>query len=119
MVLTQCEQVHRESEFFSGERIYVEPEALTGRIKLLSVERAQGNPEYRGKMEIARAEEGLVLVNEVLLEEYLYSVVPSEMPSSYPLEALKAQAVCARTYAYRHMQHSGIAGFGADRKSVV
>ena len=103
----------RESEFFSGERIYVEPEALTGRIKLLSVERAQGNPEYRGKMEIARAEEGLVLVNEVLLEEYLYSVVPSEMPSSYPLEALKAQAVCARTYAYRHMQHSGIAGFGA------
>lgn len=101
------------SEFFSGERIYIEPEALTGRIQLLSVERAQGNPEYRGKMEISRTEEGLVVVNELLLEEYLYSVVPSEMPSSYPLEALKAQAVCARTYAYRHMQHSGIAGFGA------
>lgn len=105
--------IDRESEFFSGERIYIEPEALTGRIKILSVERAQGNPEYRGKMEIARAEDGLVLVNELLLEEYLYSVVPSEMPSSYPLEALKAQAICARTYAYRHMQHSGIAGFGA------
>lgn len=102
-----------ESEFFSGERIYIEPTALTGRIKLLSVERAQGNPAYRGKIEIAKTEEGLVLVNEVLLEEYLYSVVPSEMPSSYPLEALKAQAVCARTYAYRHMMHSGIAGFGA------
>lgn len=102
-----------ESEFFSGERIYIEPEALTGRIRLLSVERAQGHPEYRGKMEIARTGEGLVLVNELLLEEYLYSVVPSEMPSSYPLEALKAQAICARTYAYRHMQHSGIAGFGA------
>lgn len=101
------------SEFFSGERIYIEPEALTGRIQLLSVERAQGNPEYRGKMEISRTAEGLVVVNELLLEEYLYSVVPSEMPSSYPLEALKAQAVCARTYAYRHMQHSGIAGFGA------
>ncbi len=52
-------------------------------------------------------------MNELLLEEYLYSVVPSEMPASYPLEALKAQAVCARTYAYRHMLHSGIAGFGA------
>lgn len=100
------------SEFFSGERIYIEPEALTGRIQLLSVERAQGNPEYRGKMEIAKTGDGLVVVNELLLEEYLYSVVPSEMPASYPLEALKAQAVCARTYAYRHMQHSGIAGFG-------
>lgn len=101
------------SEFFSGDRIYIEPAALTGRIKLLSVERAQGNPAYRGRMEIARTDQGLVIVNELLLEEYLYSVVPSEMPASYPLEALKAQAVCARTYAYRHMLHSGIAGFGA------
>ncbi len=102
-----------ESGFFTGGRIYIEPEALTGRIRLLSVERAQGNPEYRGKMEIAKTKDGLVIVNELLLEEYLYSVVPSEMPASYPLEALKAQAVCARTYAYRHMLHSGIAGFGA------
>lgn len=105
--------VDRDSEFFSGNRIYIEPAALTGRIKLFSVERSQGNPEYRGKLEITKTDEGLVLVNELLLEEYLYSVVPSEMPSSYPLEALKAQAVCARTYAYRHMMHSGIAGFGA------
>ena len=32
------------------------------------------------------------MINEVLLEEYLYSVVPSEMPCGYPAEALKAQA---------------------------
>lgn len=105
--------VDRESEYFIGDRIYIEPSALTGRIRLLSVERALGTPAYRGKMEIARTEEGLVIVNEVLLEEYLYSVVPSEMPASYPLEALKAQAICARTYAYRHMSHSGIARYGA------
>ncbi len=105
--------VGSDSELFSGDRIYIEPVALTGRIKLLSVERAQGNPAYRGTLEVARTGEGLVIVNELLLEEYLYSVVPSEMPASYPLEALKAQAVCARTYAYRHMLHSGIAGFGA------
>ncbi len=102
-----------ESEFFKGDRIYIEPAALTGRIRLLSVERSQGTPAYRGKMEIAKTPEGLVIVNELLLEEYLYSVVPSEMPASYPLEALKAQAVCARTYAYRNMAHSGIAAFGA------
>lgn len=101
------------SDFFNGGRVYIEPEALTGRIQLLSIERAQGTPAYRGKLEIADTPDGLVVVNELLLEEYLYSVVPSEMPASYPLEALKAQAVCARTYAYRHMLQSGIAGFGA------
>lgn len=102
-----------DSDFFTGDRIYVEPAALTGRIRLLSLKRSQGNPSYRGSIEIERTEEGLVIVNEVLLEEYLYSVVPSEMPASYPLEALKAQAICARTYAYRHMTRTGIAGFGA------
>lgn len=105
--------VDADSEYFTGDRIYIEPAVRTGKITLLSVNRAQGTPSYRGKMEIAKTGEGLVLVNEVLLEEYLYSVVPSEMPASYPLESLKAQAVCARTYAYRHMLHSGIAQFGA------
>lgn len=101
------------SEYFIGDRIYIVPSVMTGRIRLLSIERAQGNPAYRGKMEISKKKDGLIIVNEVLLEEYLYSVVPSEMPASYPLEALKAQAVCARTYAYRHMSHSGIAEYGA------
>lgn len=106
-------EIDEHSEFFQGERICIEPIALTGKITLLSVERTQGTPACRGKLEITRAEEGLVIVNEVLLEEYLYSVVPSEMPASYPLEALKAQAVCARTYAYRNMQRAGMADFGA------
>lgn len=101
------------SEYLTGDRVYIEPAALTGRISLLSGERAQGTPSYRGKLEITEVPEGLVIVNEVLLEEYLYSVVPSEMPASYPLEALKAQAICARTYAYRHMANSGIARLGA------
>lgn len=105
--------VDSDSKYFSGDRIYIEPSVRTGKIQLLSVNRAQGTPSYRGKLEVAKTEEGLVAVNEVLLEEYLYSVVPSEMPASYPLEALKAQAVCARTYAYRNMMHSGIASFGA------
>lgn len=105
--------IDKDSDFFTGDRIYIEPAALTGRIRILSLKRSQGNPAYRGSIEIEKTQEGLVIVNEVLLEEYLYSVVPSEMPASYPLEALKAQAICARTYAYRHMTRSGIAGFGA------
>ena len=60
--------------------------------------------QYRGKMECYGTNEGIILVNELPVEEYLYGVVPSEMPSSYPMEALKAQAICARTYAYYHKQ---------------
>lgn len=94
-------------------RVQIIPTALTGKISLLSVTRSQGTPAYRGTLEISCVDGGLIVINEVLLEEYLYAVVPSEMPSSYPLEALKAQAVCARTYAYARMLHPGLAGFGA------
>lgn len=59
---------------------------------------------YRGSMTCYGTSQGLVLVNELPVEEYLYGVVPSEMPSSYPLEALKAQAVSARTYAFYQKQ---------------
>lgn len=58
--------------------------------------------QYRGKLECYFTAEGIVVVNELLVEEYLYGVVPSEMPSTYPDEALKAQAVSARTYTYFH-----------------
>lgn len=101
------------SDYFQGDRIYVVPTALTGRITLYSAERSQGIPAYRGSMEFLRTSSGLVVINEVSLEEYLYSVVPSEMPSSYPKEALKAQAVCARTYAYKKMLHAGYPEYGA------
>ncbi len=45
------------------------------------------------------SDSNLVVINELPLEEYLKGVVPVEMPSNYPLEALKAQAIVARTYA--------------------
>ena len=103
-----------DSDYFLGERIELTPVSGSGRIKVLSVNRSQGNPSYRGHLEIAAQEDkGLVLINEVLLEEYLYSVVPSEMPGSYPAEALKAQAICARTYGYRYMISPGLGIYGA------
>ena len=80
---------------------------------MLSVERANGIPVYPGRLEIAREEDGLVLVNELYLEDYLKRVVPSEMPVSYEKEALKAQAVCARTYAYRQIQGNSYRQYGA------
>ena len=85
----------------------------SGRTDLLSVHRNQGVPSYRGNFEIHKTGDGLLLINELLLEEYLYAVVPSEMPSTYPSESLKAQAVCARTYSYGYLEHAGLPALGA------
>lgn len=102
-----------DSPFLAGGRVTVRPDVLTGKVILKNVKRSQGTPAYRGCIELLKTEEGIVVINEVLLEEYLYSVVPSEMPSGYPSEALKAQAICARTYAYGHMEHAGFPQYGA------
>ncbi len=74
-----------------------------GTVRLHNVVRSE-DISYRGQIECIGTEEGIVVVNELSVEEYLYGVVPSEMPSSYPPEALKAQAISARTYTYYHME---------------
>ena len=52
---------------------------------------------YRGNIGVRRNRGHLTVINRVSLEEYLLSCVPAEMPSSWPIEALKAQAVAARS----------------------
>jgi len=59
---------------------------------------------YRGRALLVPTGQGLTAVNYVDLEEYLYSVIGSEMPASWPIEALKAQAVAARSYALYQRQ---------------
>lgn len=66
-----------------------------------------GDKWYRGRTRVVAVAGGLTAVNYVDLEHYLYSVVGSEMPASWPLEALKAQAVAARTYALYKREHNG------------
>lgn len=114
-LITQRQEISitADSSYFTGERIKVIPTQLTGRIRLCNVNRSQGIPAYRGQLELLRTQDGIAVVNELPLEEYLYSVVPGEMPASYPLEALKAQAICARTYAYGHMLHAAYPQYGA------
>ena len=58
------------------------------------------NMGYRGRIELHNVSGKIYVVNILNIEEYLYSVVPSEMPSTWNMEALKAQAIAARTYAY-------------------
>ncbi len=58
---------------------------------------------YRGALRVVRSGKKLQLVNLVGLESYLLGVVPGEMPKDWPLDALKAQAVAARTYAIANL----------------
>lgn len=75
-----------------------------GEIALNSIQRGCGTPSYAGVIELRTTAEGIAVINELPVETYLCRVVPSEMPCTYELEALKAQAVCARSYAYQQMQ---------------
>ncbi len=58
---------------------------------------------YRGRISLRSGSRGITVVNTLPLEEYLYSVVPSEIPSFWPEEALCAQAVAARSYTLANM----------------
>jgi SpoIID/LytB domain protein len=67
---------------------------------------------YRGALELLPRPEGLTVVNILSIEEYLYSVLPSEMPAHWPQAALQAQAVAARSYTLANL--GGFAARGFD-----
>lgn len=94
-------------------RFIVEPQDPTRSIDVATLERRQGIPSYHGTLEISQEKEGLLLINDLDVEDYLTRVVPSEMPYTYEMEALKAQAVCARTYAYRQIKANAYSQVGA------
>lgn len=70
-------------------------------IQILSLQKSGLSPVYPGVLQVALTDDGkgFYIVNDVSLEQYLPRVVASEMPERFGLEALKSQAVCARSYA--------------------
>ena len=104
------------SEFLTanpGSTLILTPETEDGLITICDGSGKELSNGYAGTMEVRGREEGYTLVNSLPLENYLYAVVPSEMPSSYAPEALKAQAVCARSYAYIQLLRADLAEYGA------
>ncbi len=64
-----------------------------------------GYREYRGNAEVVLDSYGTFsVINRVRVEDYLYSVLPREMPASANIEALKSQAVIARTYLLNNLR---------------
>ncbi len=101
------------NKLFQEGRMKIATESGEGKITVTSLNRSGGTPSYRGNMEIAVEGDKMILINELPLEEYLYAVVPSEMPTSYHIEALKAQAICARSYAYNQLLSNAYSNYGA------
>lgn len=95
--------INPDDQRFQSGTIWIEPKVAGEHITIHSYNRGYGTPSYRGRIELFATAEGIVIVNELPLEEYLCAVVPSEMPASYASEALKCQAVCARSYAHNQM----------------
>jgi stage II sporulation protein D len=69
----------------------------------------KSNRQYRGTLELSQHNGDMAVINELDFESYLYSVVSAEMGKGWPPEALKAQAVTARTYALKSGNKYGIA----------
>ena len=68
--------------------------------------------KYRGNIEIRRLDESdMTIINHLSMQEYLYGVVPREIGGASPIEAVKAQAIIARTFAAKNMGRRGGLGF--------
>lgn len=90
-----------------------------GRLQITSIKRQDRYPSYRGKLELTKKKQGFLIVNELPLEQYLYAVVPSELSTGNKMEALKAQAVCARSYAYNQISSGRFEQYNADLDDSV
>ena len=66
---------------------------------------------YRGTVALIKRGSGGRTVNNVLLEDYVKGVVPAEMPTSWAANAVRAQAVAARSYGVRLQKFAGNAGY--------
>ena len=94
----------KKENMIIDESVVINPAKPEGTVTIFDVKFGKNNfwsssedRSYRGKMEVSIDNGIIKIINILSLEEYLYGVVPAEMPANWPLEALKAQAVAARS----------------------
>lgn len=88
--------ISKDSKYFKNSNVL--KISSKSRMSLVGHNVEHGSPTYSGIFYVYKTSVGLVLVNHVELEEYIARVISSEIGEEAPIEALKAQAVCARTY---------------------
>lgn len=77
-----------------------------------------GKYGYRGFIKFITFKNKPVVINRIRMEEYLRGVVPSEMSPAFPKEALKAQAICARSFALANINKMSAKGYNLDDTTV-
>ncbi|MBQ1275464.1 MAG: SpoIID/LytB domain-containing protein [Cellulosilyticum sp.] len=101
-------------EWKKGEKVIrFIPRNRQSKIKISSLEKGEELVGYKGIIEVTKEDEGYKIINEVDIEDYVAGVLPSEMPTSYGLEALKAQAIAIRTYGASCMESERFMNYGA------
>ena len=85
-----------------GERLLIRSDAV-GFVKI-------NDAPYRGSVTLLK-KNGITVINNVLVEDYLYGVIPKEMPPTWSAEALQAQSVAARTFALKNRKRHSTDGF--------
>jgi stage II sporulation protein D (peptidoglycan lytic transglycosylase) len=91
-----------------GDKLVFRPPTNRELLNLVSIVSTDGGlvkfkgKRYRGTITLCMGGEDFYVVNKLLMEDYVKGVTPAEMPATWPLEAVKAQAICARTYALRY-----------------
>jgi stage II sporulation protein D len=91
-----CEIKSDGASFIAGGRSYDRPDILITSNGIIEF----GTKKYRGSFVLYREGGKMLIVNRLSIEEYLYGVLPSEISPSWHMEALKAQAVAARSFAF-------------------
>ena len=83
-----------DSRFQSGN---IRIQAKEGEITVNSLKRGYGSPSYQGILELRTTAEGIAIINELPVENYLCRVVPSEMPSGYEIRSAEsAGSLCQK-----------------------
>ena len=96
------DQLLLNGQTIKADRLIIQPDT-TGFIMV------NGAP-YPGYITLLK-KNGLTVINNIQVEDYLYGVVPKEMPSNWPAEALCAQSVAARTFALKNRKRHSEEGF--------
>jgi stage II sporulation protein D len=96
----QLRELKLTADKIQGSRAGIIPKDENGEIKV-------NGENYRGSLEFIREKDGtLSVINDVPLEDYVMGVVAGEVPPQWPLEALRAQAIAARTFALYKQQEA-------------
>lgn len=96
-----------EGQLYSGGSATIERTNLSRDAGYLTIKTLAGTRNYLGNLQLGASNGVLTVVNRVPLSHYLYGVVGYEMSNTFPLEALKAQALAAKGYGLLKIRQSG------------